>query len=58
MIVRRLIICADPYWIGDVTALEAPTLLLIVAETEAIVCNRAVPAGGVPENVNGTETVN
>ena len=50
--------CAQPYWIGDVTELEAPTLLLIVAETEAIVCNRAVPVGGVPENVNGTETVN
>jgi hypothetical protein len=38
--------------------MEAPTLLLIVAETEAIVCSREVPVGGVPENVNGTETVN
>ena len=46
------------YWTGEVTALEAPTSLLTVAETEAIVCTSVVPVGGVPENVNGTETVN
>ena len=32
--------------------------MLTVPDAEAIVCNRAVPVGGVPENVNGTETVN
>ena len=47
-----------PYWMGDVTALEVPTALLIVAERDLIVCTRAVPVGGVPENVNGTVTVN
>jgi hypothetical protein len=40
------------------TELEAPTALLTVAETEAMVCRSVVPVGGVPENVKGTETVN
>ena len=30
----------------------------MVTETEAMVCNRSVPAGGVPAKVNGIETVN
>jgi hypothetical protein len=49
---------ATAYWTGVVTALEVPTALLIVTETDAMVCTSSVPLGGVPEKVNGTETVN
>ena len=58
LIVRYHTFYREIYWIGEVTALEVPTSLLTVAETEAIVCTSVVPVGGVPEKVNGTETVN
>lgn len=48
----------QPYWIGPLTELEVPTLLLIVAEKEAMVWSSVSPVGTVPEKVNGTETVN
>ena len=48
----------EPYWIGPLTELEAPTLLLIVAEKEAMVWSNVSPLGTVPAKVNGTETVN
>lgn len=46
------------YWMVELTELEVPTELLIVAEMDEIAWDRTVPVGGVPENVNGTVTVN
>jgi len=48
---------AGPYGMVVLTPFDAPTVLLIVADTDVMDCNREVLAGTVPEKLKGTETV-
>jgi hypothetical protein len=48
---------AARYGMVVLTALDAPTALLIVADTDVIDCNREVLVGTVPAKLKGTETV-